>query len=92
MRKVFGYGNMEAGKVIIYSGTIDKNVNQHSANGIASWKTIKVDNLMLSLDEFIPYEPAAYVHSSGWICFDDKNNEYFLDDTWLYEFLGIEFD
>ena len=34
--------------------------------------------LDLDVEEFHPYEPAAYVHDPGWTCFSPVGTEYFI--------------
>lgn len=35
----------------------------------------------LRVDEFHPYEPAAYVHDPGWSCHDLTGDEYFVSES-----------
>lgn len=52
---------------------LPKQIIVHFTNGVMA---------ELLVEEFHPYEPAAYVHDPGWTCFHPiSNKEYFVSES-----------
>lgn len=63
---------MKPGDTITYTGWADQLM------GDGSWKQQQVTNLVLFIEEFMPYEPANYVREIGGLlgCTDNAGHEW----------------